>query len=153
MSAYGIQGYHWLSGKTWNYGRRHEGQAIIEEREEAQLQRIQDICQAVRDILMPAWEEAQDVHIFATGVTLLYQWLRTLGVPEALARWQEDDEAAGQTEAGKEHEQVWKRIMDFLTEIVDFCGDDVTDIDEFSQIIEGGLATLKFSLIPRPWIM
>ena len=61
--AYGIQGYHWLSGKTWNYGRRHEGQAIIEEREEAQLQRIQDICQAVRDILMPAWEEAQDVHI------------------------------------------------------------------------------------------
>ena len=20
--AYGIQGYHWLSGKTWNYGRR-----------------------------------------------------------------------------------------------------------------------------------
>lgn len=146
--AYGIQGYHWLSGKTWNYGRRHEGQAIIEEREEAQLQRIQDICQAVRDILMPAWEETQDVHSLRDWCTLLYQWLRTLGVPEALARWQEDDEAAGQTEAGKEHEQVWKRIMDFLTEIVDFCGDDVTDIDEFSQIIEGGLATLKFSLIP-----
>lgn len=146
--AYGIQGYHWLSGKDWNYGRRHEGQAIIEEREEAQLQRIQAICRAVRDTLMPAWEEAQDVHSLREWCTLLYQWLRTLGVPASLARWQEDDEAAGQTEAGKEHEQVWKRIMDFLSEIVDFCGDDVTDIDEFSQIIEGGLETLKFSLIP-----
>ena len=146
--AYGIQGYHWLSGKAWNYGRRHEGQAIIEEREEVQLQRIQAICQTVRDILMPAWEASQEVHRLRDWCTLLYQWLRTLGVPAALSRWQEDNEAAGQTEAGKEHEQVWKRIMDFLTEIVDFCGDDVTDIDEFSQIIEGGLATLKFSLIP-----
>lgn len=146
--AYGIQGYHWLSGKEWNYGRRHDGQRIIDEKEEKQLQRIQHICQAVRDILMTPWQESQEAHDLRQWCTLLYRWLRTLGVPAALRRWQEDDEASGQTEAGKEHEQVWKRIMDFLSELVDLCGDDVTDIDEFSQIIEGGLATLKFSLIP-----
>ena len=66
--AYGIQGYHWLSGKAWNYGRRHEGQAIIEEREEVQLQRIQAICQTVRDILMPAWEASQRYTASAIGV-------------------------------------------------------------------------------------
>ena len=63
-----------------------------------------------------------------------------LGIPDALRQWQEEGEQSGLAEEGKEHEQVWKRIGTFLNEIVSLCGDDETDLDEFSRIVEDGLA-------------
>lgn len=106
------------------------------------------IRQRVRDILFPCWEEAQEEHSLRDWCTLLYHWLCRLDIPSVLRQWQEEDEQSGLAEEGKEHEQVWKRIGTFLNEIVSLCGDDETDLDEFSQIVEDGLANLKFSLIP-----
>lgn len=103
----------------------------MDEREEACLQRINDIRQRVRDILFPCWNEAQESHCLRDWCTLLYRWLCRLGIPDALRQWQEEDEQSGLAEEGKEHEQVWKRIGTFLNEIVSLCGDDETDLDEF----------------------
>ena len=146
--AYGIQGRHWLRDGEWTYGRRQEQPQVVDEREEACLQRINDIRQRVRDILFPCWNEAQESHCLRDWCTLLYRWLCRLGIPDALRQWQEEDEQSGLAEEGKEHEQVWKRIGTFLNEIVSLCGDDETDLDEFSRIVEDGLGSLKFSLIP-----
>lgn len=146
--AYGIQGRHWLRDGEWTYGRRQEQPQVVDEREEACLQHINDIRQRVRDILFPCWNEAQESHCLRDWCTLLYRWLCRLGIPDALRQWQEEDEQSGLAEEGKEHEQVWKRIGTFLNEIVSLCGDDETDLDEFSRIVEDGLGSLKFSLIP-----
>ena len=70
------------------------------------------------------------------------------GRPQSLQQWKRDDEGAGRAAEGKEHEQVWKRIVAFLHEIVRVCGDDVVPLQEFSQIVKDGLEQLKFSLIP-----
>ncbi|WP_370851034.1 PD-(D/E)XK nuclease family protein [Megasphaera sp.] len=146
--AYGIQGRHWLSGSEWTYGRRQDRTDFYDEAEEAHLQRINAIRAKVRDILLPCWQDAQAAHSLREWCTLLYRWLCQLGVPAALRRWQDEEEAEGLTEEGKEHEQVWKRIGSFLNEVVSLCGDDETDLDEFARIVEDGLANLKFSLIP-----
>lgn len=148
--AYGIRGYHWLSGADWQYGRNRyaEEDHSVDEREEELLRRINGIRRSVADVLMPFWEDAKAEHSLREWCTLLYQWLSRMGVPQALRQWKADDEAAGRTAEGKEHEQVWKRILDFLGEIVYVCGDDAASLQEFARIVKDGMEQLKFSLIP-----
>ena len=148
--AFGIQGYHWLKDVDWTYGRNAflDEQHGIDEKEQAQLDHINDVRKAVRTILWPFWETAQKDHSLKDWCTALYHWLVSLGVPDRLRQWQQDDEEAGRVEEAKEHEQVWKRIVGFLDEIVRLCGDDVVSLDEFSQTVQDGLEELKFSLIP-----
>lgn len=148
--AYGIQGYHWLSGKDWTYKRNRflEETNSIDSAEEEQLAHINSTRQAVREVLWPFWEESQQDHTLEEWCTFLYQWLVRLEVPNTLRRWQEDDRHAGKALEEKEHEQVWKRILLFFDEIVHLCGEESVSIEEFSQIIEDGLRELKFSLIP-----
>ena len=148
--AYGIRGYHWLTGEDWQYGRNRciEEEQRVDEKEEEAIRRINQIRRSVWDVLRPCWEAAREDHSLADWCTLLYRWLYDMGVPQSLQQWKQDDEAAGQTADGKEHEQVWKRIVSFLHEIVRVCGDDVVSLQEFSQIVKDGLEQLKFSLIP-----
>ena len=148
--AFGIQGYHWLSRKEWTYTRKRflDEEQKEDEKEIAKLQTINAIRQRVVDLLIPAFEAAQDTHSAKDWCTLLYQWLTTWHVPETLKQWQKDDEDAGRQTDSKEHEQVWKRLMAFLQEVAQICGDDVLALDEFRQIITDGLGNLTFSLIP-----
>ena len=146
--AYGIQGRHWLRDAEWTYGRRQEQPQVIDEREEAHLQRMNAIRQRVRDILVSrvcvcvcvcVCAGKKEEHSLRDWCNfLLYHWLCRLDIPSVLRQWQEEDEQSGLAEEGKEHEQVWQRIGTFLNEIVSLCGDDETDLDEFSQIVEDG---------------
>lgn len=148
--AYGIQGYHWLSGKDWTYTKKRYLDENSEEnaQEKAKLDTINAIRRRVVEILLPFWNEAQKEHDLKTWCTLLYQWLVRMQVPQTLRKWKEEDHEKGQAVDEKEHEQVWKRILLFLDEIVHVCGDDVVSLREFSQIVTDGLRELKFSLIP-----
>ena len=38
--------------------------------------------------------------------------------------------------------------MELLQELVELCGDDTVDLEEFSQMIADGLDSLTFSIIP-----
>ena len=148
--AHGIQGYHWLNGEDWHYGRSRylEESHGVDERQEERLAHINAIRRSVCSVLMPIWEESRAGRPLQEWCTLLYQWLAAIGVPRRLRQWKSSDDEAGRTGDGKEHEQVWKRILAFLDEIVHLCGDDVVSLKEFSQIVTDGLASLKFSLIP-----
>lgn len=148
--AHGIQGYHWLSGKEWTYGKRTyiDGPAKRDEKEEAHIAAINEIRAAVVDTLLPLWQEAQQDHALRDWCTLLYQWLTKLQVPQTLRTWKHEDSQTKQAVDEKEHEQVWKRILLFLNEIVHLCGDDVVSLEEFAHIVTDGLGELTFSLIP-----
>lgn len=148
--AFGIQGRHWLSNQDWTYGRQRflEETPTVDVAAEAALRQINAIRQTVWTQLAPLWEAAQTDHSLREWCTLLYQWLVSIDVPKTLQQWQADDEASGDQTAGKEHEQVWKRVLAFLEEIVALCGDDVLSLDDFSQIVTDGLGGLQFSLIP-----
>ena len=97
---------------------------------------------------LPLLERSPGIPLPARLVYPVVSMAVPLGIPDALRQWQEEDEQSGLAEEGKEHEQVWKRIGTFLNEIVSLCSDDETDLDEFSRIVEDGLGSLKFSLIP-----
>lgn len=148
--AYGIQGYHWLSGQDWHYGRNPylEASHSVDAGEEEKLRRINAIRQDVCRRLLPFWEDVQHDHALTEWCSLLYHWLAALETPQTLRRWKEDDEEAGDSEGAKEHEQVWKGLLSFLDEIVHLCGDDVVTLEEFYTMLTDGLKDLTFSLIP-----
>lgn len=146
--ACGIQGYHWLSGKEWTYRMTAAEEGEKESAQQLLLQQANISRAAVLALLQPMYETTQTDHSLQEWCSLLYQWLKELAVPDTLRQWQSDDLAAGRTAAAREHEQVWKKILAFLEEIVDLCGSDVTSFTEFAQMIEDGLNTLTFSLIP-----
>ncbi len=148
--AYGIQGYHWLKNEEWTYRRTFylEEEHSADKGEEEKLRRINEIRRFVAELLMPCWCESRDEHALSEWCTLLYQWLVRLHVPQTLRKWAQEDEEAGMAGESKEHEQVWKRILRFLDEIVRLCGNDTVSLQEFSQILSDGFGELKFSLIP-----
>lgn len=147
---FGIQGRHWLSGKEWTYRRKRyiDEETKLDEKEEARLVQVNRTRQTIYDILAPVQDAAQEDHALRDWCTLLYRWLVAIHVPQTLQQWQCEDDAAGDQTAGKEHEQVWKRILAFLDEVVRLCGDDVLSLAEFGQIVTDGLGDLQFSLIP-----
>lgn len=148
--AYGIQGYHWLEEKDWSYGRAIVGidgmktKGIADET----LQEINLIRQDIRQRLWPCWQASRTSHTLQEWCTLLYQWLQQLEVPQTLQKWQEEEQTCGHAMEAKEHEQVWKKWMSFLHELVTLCGDDIVSLEEFLTFIKDGIETLQFSLIP-----
>ena len=148
--AYGIQGYHWLKDEDWSYGlyRYTDDGPVIDVAAQELLERVNAIRRIVTAQLRPLYDAAGQDHSLRDWCTLLYEWLQSLSIPAALRRWKSDDEAAGRTLEGKEHEQVWKQIVVLLNELVRLCGDDSCGLDEFAQMIGDGLADLKFSIIP-----
>lgn len=148
--ANGITGRHWLRDAAWTYYYRpyfQTGDQADSETEEA-LAEINGLRQRVRDLVIPYWQAAQKAKTLRDWCTLLYQFLQHLGVPDVLRQWRQDDDAAERTLESKEHEQVWKKLLAFLNEIVTLCGADETNVDEFSQMVEDGLGTMTFSVIP-----
>lgn len=148
--AHGIQGYHWLKDEDWTYYTKHfiDETVTLDEEGQARLAKINATRREVTTLLKPLFEAAASDHSLRDWSTLLYHWLVQIGVPQCLRRWQEEDETAGRTLEGKEHEQVWKQILHLFDELVSLCGDDVVPLEEFSQMVGDGLADLKFSLIP-----
>lgn len=136
--AYGIQGGQWLADKAWY----DDG---TDARTASGINRIR---RQVRDLLLPCWQESRSSHTLQTWCTLLYTWLKRLQVPATLRRWRQEDADAGCPGEAKEHEQVWKELLAFLQEIVTLCGEEEMELEDFAVILEDGLKTLKFSLIP-----
>lgn len=146
--AYGIRGDQWLSEAPWQYTEmRFPGQRLTSD-EADMLRHINELREAVRKILLPFWQEGRGEKSLRQWCTLLYHWLLRLGIPEKLEAWQRADEEAGQMVESREHEQVWKRIVEILGEIVTLCGDDTVSVGAFSEIIEDAFDGSEFTLIP-----
>lgn len=81
-------------------------------------------------------------------VTALYDFLVVLEIPEKLHFWMTQAEAAGDLTAAQEHEQVWKAVIALMDEMVEIVGDETISLDLFAKLVESGLESMKFSLVP-----
>lgn len=148
--AHGIQGYHWLQNKNWTYYTRHfiDDKVIHSRNEMEYLAHINEIRHVIYELVNPLYAASQELHTLQQWCTLLYQWLQHSGIIETLRRWKQSDDMQGHAIESKEHEQVFKQILELLQELVELCGDDTVDLEEFSQMIADGLDSLTFSIIP-----
>ena len=100
---------------------------------------------ALLDFLIPLEDAFREAKTVRERCALLYRWFMDQGVPEVLARWDED--AYAETKE-RPHLQVWKKVLLLLDDLVRAAGGDEVPPAEFLAMAEDGLSSLTFSMIP-----
>ncbi|AZB42275.1 helicase-exonuclease AddAB subunit AddB [Bacillus sp. FJAT-42376] len=148
--AYGINGSRWTSGKRWIYRRFRslEGETAVTDEE---LNREELINRLKELVAGPLKELADALKKAKTGIqkaSALYLFLENLDIPAKLDRMMNEAEIAGRLVEAREHAQVWDAVIVLLDEFAEMMGDRPVSSAQFTDMIDTGLESLKFSLVP-----
>jgi ATP-dependent helicase/nuclease subunit B len=149
--AYGIKGDKWTRKEPWVY-RRIRGleledfpQTDSEKQIEAELNELRTM------ITTPLVRFARRLKKAAKGRELaeaIYLLLEELEIPRKLERWKQIEEDKGNLVKAREHEQVWGRVIELLDQFVEILGEEKLSLKTFAAIIDSGIESLRFSLVP-----
>ena len=78
----------------------------------------------------------------------LYLFIEELDIPAKLEKWKTAEEEKGNLVKAREHDQAWNAIIDILDQFVEILGNEKLALPTFSKILEAGLESLRFSLVP-----
>ena len=56
--------------------------------------------------------------------------------------------AEGRFELASENSQIWNVLVELLDQIAEIMGQEVTDLKQFRQVLEAGLACSELGFIP-----
>ncbi|WP_042455193.1 helicase-exonuclease AddAB subunit AddB [Neobacillus dielmonensis] len=149
--AYGINGSKWTSKDRWVY-RRIRGlelevnvQTESEKKMELELNELKLMVTAPLLRLSRRLKKADNGRKLCEAV---YLFLEELDIPAKLEKWKLAAEAEGSLVKAREHEQVWNAVIDLLDQYVEILGEEPASLASFASIIDAGLESLHFSLIP-----
>ena len=147
--AYGLRGTRWTDGKPWRVKtgkQRLQGEQLLQE--EQLLQRINKARDKVVETLLPLQEAFNKVTNGKEYSEVLFSFLERIGVAGKLEYWSMKAKEQGALEEARVHAQVWQKILGLLDSFVEVLGAQELTLQEFSQVISGGLETLELGLIP-----
>ncbi|KAF1084245.1 ATP-dependent helicase/deoxyribonuclease subunit B [Sporotomaculum syntrophicum] len=147
---HGIRGSRWYDNQPWSYHRR----LTLEDDDEISAQVIQTLTQinCIRDVAVAAL--AHFYRVIQAGVTVadyteaLYGLLEQLEVPKQLEHWATQASEEGRLEEARKHEQIWGDLVTLLDEVVEALGEEGLALNQYTVILDAGLAALRLGLIP-----
>lgn len=149
--AYGIKGDRWTKKDRWKY-RRFRG---LEHVDAPQTDRERELEHEINELRLfisaPIIRLGKRLKKRATGreyCEALYLYLEELDIPAKLERMRIEAEEKGNLIAAREHDQAWSAVMDLLDQYVEMLGDEETTMKKFSSILDAGIETMEFSLVP-----
>ncbi|WP_346353167.1 helicase-exonuclease AddAB subunit AddB [Azotosporobacter soli] len=148
---FGIQGrQRWLGEEGWTFWRRlslDEDRELDEDRAEylLELNRIRLLAAAPLGRFDAAMGKAATV---AERTEALYGLLETLNVAETLIAWADRAESDGRLEEALEHRQLWEHVVELLEQLVETCGEQAMNLEEYAALVGDGLEAMRLSLIP-----
>ncbi|MED0736007.1 helicase-exonuclease AddAB subunit AddB [Aneurinibacillus thermoaerophilus] len=155
--AYGIEGYRWTDGKRWIY-RAYRGldenavqtAAAIQrsEGEERIEAKLNELRARVARPLQKLEESLKKAKTARNMCQALYEFLISLNIPKRLEAWSEQAKDAGRPEQAREHGQVWQALIAMMDQIVEVMGEEKMELDTFASVIEAGMESLTFALVP-----
>jgi ATP-dependent helicase/nuclease subunit B len=149
--ALGIQGNRWTDSKPWKYKRFRGfesddfGKTSSDEEKEQLINDLRDM------IVSPLKRLSRDLSKSVTVTDFcrsLYKYLEDLSVPMKLERLRMQAESEGKLRAAREHGQVWNAVLNLLDEMVELTGNEKLSKDTWMQMLETGLESMKFALVP-----
>ncbi|EMT46754.1 helicase-exonuclease AddAB subunit AddB [Anoxybacillus flavithermus] len=147
--ASGIQGEKWA--EHWTY-RRYKGIEGIQtpqtDEEKRYEQQLNEWRKLVISPLLSLQKRLKQAKTGRERCEALYVYAEQLHIPQKLERLRDEAEARGDLSLARHHEQVWQAFIDLLDQYVDILGDEQLSLDTFVTIIETGLESLQFSLVP-----
>lgn len=152
VMAYGIYGKNrWTAADPWSYRvyrGLEEDQREQTEKERAAQDRINRVRFLVAEPLASFERELKSASTVREKCTALYEFMMELAIPEKLERMAREAEREERLVDAKEHGQVWNAVMDMLDQCVEGAGEENISLELFSKIIDTGLDTLEFALVP-----
>ncbi len=149
--AYGIQGHRWKNETPWPYrkivGIDKQGLAKTTS-EDVMEAKIHNLRTIITDPLIQFENRMKKSKTGIQYVEALYKLVEELNVPEKLEKWQLEREQAGENRKAREHGQVWNAFINLLDEFVELIGGEKISFVTFQSMIESGLESLRFALVP-----
>ncbi|NMH73683.1 helicase-exonuclease AddAB subunit AddB [Bacillus sp. RO2] len=150
--SYGIQGNRWTATEQWKYRRFFsvdtEGPYVQTDEEIAYEKEINELRAMIVEplhLLEKRWKKAKSIDGYCKA---LYEYMEDLKIPQKLEARMKKAEEEGNLSAAKENEQVWKAIIQMLDQMVELIGDHPISLSMFMKMVESGLESLRFSLVP-----
>lgn len=148
----GIKGERWTSKERWTY-RRFRGLELDERAQTDKERQIEDELNELKQLFTePILKLSRRVKRAQTARELaesLYLYLEELHVPEQLDKLRIAAEKQGDLVLAREHEQSWNAVVDLLDQFVELLSEEKVSLQSFVEIIESGLESLHFSLVPQ----
>ncbi|WP_409291766.1 helicase-exonuclease AddAB subunit AddB [Peribacillus sp. SCS-37] len=147
----GIKGRGWTTKDPWTFRRirglelEDRGQTDDERETEALLNELKEMITSPILRLSRRLKRAEDGRDYCEALYLLLEELR---IPEKLEKFKFAAEEMGDLARAREHEQAWNAVMELLDQFVDMLGDEPVTLKKFIRLLEAGMETMKFSLIP-----
>ena len=148
--AYGIKGYKWVDNEPWTYQKRYTLGDESEKTSEysVELERINKIRDKAIKELRVFYETIKKTSTVRGYTKAIYQLLFDLNVPEKIENWELEAYENGNLDLALEHSQIWDSIVDMTDEIVLGLGDEEISIEEYSEVLESGLQSIRLGLLP-----
>ncbi len=148
--SYGIQGSKWTKDERWRYRRFYslDDEFVVTDEEKQMEEKLNHL----RDLIVkPIKSFHKRLKHSKNGRSLaeaLYLYLEELQIPEKLETLRMKAEEKGQLLEAREHDQVWQAVVNLLDEFVEMMAEEPISLKLFSEMLETGLESMKFSLVP-----
>ncbi len=147
----GYYGERWSKKQDWKYKRNRGLELVNSVQTDEELKMEALLNKTKEQVAEPIRRLANRLKKATMGTDYaqaLYMYLDELNVPEKLEKMAQSDEKEGRLIHATEHDQAWNGVMDLLDQFVEIVGDRPVTLKNFSAILESGIETLNFSLIP-----
>jgi ATP-dependent helicase/nuclease subunit B len=149
--AYGIQGDKWTKKDRWIY-RRFRGleQADVPQtdKEREMEHEINELRLFISAPILRFGRRLKKGNTVQDLCEIVYLYLEELDIPAKLERLRQDAENRGDIISAREHDQAWNAVMDLLDQFVEILGDEELSVKKFASIMDAGIESMRFSLVP-----
>ncbi len=148
---YGIQGFKWTNGERWKYKRIRglEDSALPQTDKEREYEdMLNDLRTMVVEPLLTLGKRLQKAKDGRSMCEALFLYLEDLEIPAKMEELKLNSELAGKLSEAREHDQVWNAVLELFDQYVEIIGDEKVSLSMFSNMIETGLESMQFALVP-----
>jgi ATP-dependent helicase/nuclease subunit B len=147
--ANGIQGTKWTERWTYRRYRGLEDMNVPQTDEEKEYEeKLNSWRELVVTPLLSLQKRLQKAKTGREMCEALYLYFEQLQIPKKLEKLRDQAEERGDLISARHHEQAWSAVIDLLDQYVEILGEATLPLKLVATIIETGLDSLQFSLVP-----
>ena len=149
--AHGIQGDKWVSKERWTYRRIRGLEMANMPQTDAEREIEHEINELRLFISAPILRFSRRLKRAKDGRSLceaLYLYLEELDIPGKLEKLRLEAEDREDLVSAREHDQAWNSVIDLMDQFVEMLGDQSITLKQFSKIMDAGLESMKFAIVP-----
>ncbi|MFB6465268.1 helicase-exonuclease AddAB subunit AddB [Cytobacillus sp. Hz8] len=149
--AYGIQGEKWTNKERWKYRKIRGLELVNNVQTDAEKKMEQELNELRFMLTTPILRLSRRFKKAENGRDLceaLFLYLEELDIPAKLESLKQKSETIGNLIKAREHDQAWNAVIELLDQFVEVLGEETISPKQFSSILEAGMESLKFSLVP-----